>query len=80
MEAIKIGKIRTETIKRLANDILEKFPNKFSTDFEINKRLLEQIAIVPSKSLRNRIAGYITRKKVIELENAKPVEYEDDIK
>jgi len=57
--------------------VLEQFPDKFTTDFQINKQILNEIAIVPSKKFRNRIAGYITRLKVIEMENAKPVEYED---
>ena len=79
-EALKIGKIRTETIKRLANEVIEKYPKKFTTDFELNKRLLKEVAIVPSKTLRNKIAGYITRLCVIEREDAKPVDFDDEIK
>ena len=79
MEAIKIGKIRTETVKRLANKIQGKYPTKFTTDFEKNKLLLNVIAIIPSKRLRNQIAGYITRLCVIQREDSKPVEMEDEI-
>jgi len=57
---------------------LEKYPDKFTTEFDINKLVLDEIAIVPSKSLRNKIAGYITRLKVIEMENEKPIEYGDE--
>ncbi|MHA1269495.1 MAG: 30S ribosomal protein S17e [Candidatus Helarchaeota archaeon] len=70
--------MRTEVIKRLSSDILEKYPDKFTTEFDINKLVLDEIAIVPSKSLRNKIAGYITRLKVIEMENEKPIEYGDE--
>lgn len=28
-------------------------------DFHTNKRICEEIAIIPSKSLRNKIAGYV---------------------
>ena len=33
----------------------------FGTDFESNKKALEELAIIPSKQLRNRIAGYIAK-------------------
>ena len=55
------GKVRTETIKRLATQIYEKFPNEFNTDFEHNKNILKQISNYTSKRFRNKIAGYITR-------------------
>ncbi|TFF89356.1 MAG: 30S ribosomal protein S17e [Promethearchaeota archaeon] len=74
-----MGKIRTETIKNLANEIREKYPNKFTVDFEKNKQVLDEVAIIPSKTLRNRIAGYITRVQVIKEEDKKPVEYDDEI-
>lgn len=40
--------------------ILEKHPELFTTDFEKNKELLTEVAIIRTKSLRNRIAGYVT--------------------
>merc|ERR1712145_41674 len=30
------------------------------SDFHCNKRVCEEIAIIPSKKLRNKIAGYVT--------------------
>lgn len=60
------GKVRTETIKRLAHDLYTRFINKFSIDFQHNKEILEKIANTSSKHFRNRIAGYITRLAVIE--------------
>jgi len=47
-------------IKRISNEILERYPENFGTDFEENKTILKNIAVVRSKLLRNRIAGYIT--------------------
>ena len=47
-------------IKRLSSEILEKYPENFGTDFDQNKATLRNIAMVRSKLLRNRIAGYIT--------------------
>lgn len=49
-----------DRIKRISNELLERYPNKFSTNFEENKEIIKEIAIVRSKVLRNRIAGYIT--------------------
>lgn len=28
-------------------------------DFHTNKRICEEVAIIPTKSLRNKIAGYV---------------------
>lgn len=41
--------------------LLEKHSSLFTTDFEKNKEVLSQIAVIRSKELRNEIAGYITR-------------------
>jgi len=49
-----------DRIKRISNELLEKYPDKFSTDFAENKEAIKQIAVVRSKLLRNKIAGYIT--------------------
>lgn len=35
--------------------------DKFTTSFEENKHVLQQIAEFPTKKLRNLIAGYITK-------------------
>jgi len=62
LEAINsLGKVRTEHVKRIARELVERFPDKFTTDFENNKRVLESVAEIPTSKLRNKIAGYITR-------------------
>jgi len=55
------GKVRTDLVKRIARELVERFPDKFTTDFETNKKLLESLTNISSKNLRNRVAGYITR-------------------
>lgn len=40
---------------------MERHPESFGTDFEQNKKALEEMALIPSKQLRNRIAGYIAK-------------------
>jgi small subunit ribosomal protein S17e len=49
-----------DRIKRISADILERYPENFGTDFDQNKATLKKIAVVRSKLLRNRIAGFIT--------------------
>ncbi len=47
--------------RRLSEEITQKHPDVFGPDFEANKKALEELALIPSKQLRNRIAGYITK-------------------
>ena len=48
-------------IKRLSFEALEDHKSKFGEDFAENKKVLNQISIIRSKSLKNEITGYITR-------------------
>lgn len=54
-----MGKVRTVLIKNVSKELINKYPNVFTTDFEINKRLLDKYLEIDSKHLRNRISGYI---------------------
>jgi small subunit ribosomal protein S17e len=47
-------------IKRISMQLLEKYPDKFGLDFDTNKHVISEIAIIRSKVLRNELAGYIT--------------------
>ena len=55
------GKVRTELVKKIAQELVERFPDKFTTDFETNKKLVESLTNISSSKLRNRVAGYITQ-------------------
>ncbi|WP_411964161.1 30S ribosomal protein S17e [Haloferax sp. YSMS24] len=55
--------IKPKYVKQLGNILLERYPQAFNTDFETNKDSVSELTTVESKSVRNRIAGYITRKK-----------------
>ena len=54
-----MGKVRTILIKKVSKDLINKYPDVFTTDFEKNKELLDKYLEVDSKHLRNRISGYI---------------------
>ena len=61
-----MGKVRTETVKRLANELVQKYPDRFTKLFEDNKKTVEELVNYESKKLRNLIAGYVTTLKCIE--------------
>lgn len=54
------GRVRTKTVKRSARVIVEQYYGKLSTDFHTNKRVCDEVAVVPSKRMRNKIAGFVT--------------------
>ncbi|RLE82443.1 MAG: 30S ribosomal protein S17e [Thermoprotei archaeon] len=56
-----MGKVRPAYVKRTARKLLQMYPDKFTTDFEHNKKMVAELTVVDSKRVRNRIAGYITR-------------------
>jgi small subunit ribosomal protein S17e len=58
-----------DRVRKLATQLLEKYSTLFSVDFEKNKQALESVSIIRSKSLRNKIAGYITRLQKEELDS-----------
>jgi|YelNatPaOPRAMG01_1025707.scaffolds.fasta_scaffold00198_8 small subunit ribosomal protein S17e len=55
-----LGSVRTEQIKRIANELLRRFPEKFSNNFEENKRTVSMLTQGTTTKVRNQIAGYIT--------------------
>ena len=55
-----MGRVRTKTVKRAARQLIEKFYPKMTADFHYNKRVLDDVAVIPTKRIRNKIAGYAT--------------------
>ena len=55
-----MGRVRTKTVKKTAANIVEKYYQKLAMDFENNKRTVDEVADLPSKRMRNKIAGYVT--------------------
>ncbi|MEK6963952.1 MAG: 30S ribosomal protein S17e [Nanoarchaeota archaeon] len=56
-----MGRIKTQLIKSKSQELMRKYKEEFSKDFNENKKKLGTLAEVRSKKLRNVIAGYLTR-------------------
>ena len=55
-----MGRVRNKTVKRASRKIVEAYYSKLTLDFHTNKRLIDEVAEVQTKKLRNKIAGYTT--------------------
>ncbi|KAF1982623.1 ribosomal protein S17e, partial [Aulographum hederae CBS 113979] len=55
-----MGRVRNKTVKRSSRIIIERYYPRLTLDFEVNKRICDEVAIIASKRLRNKIAGYTT--------------------
>ena len=72
-----------DRVKRISNELLERYQDKFGIDFDENKKTMKEIAIVRSKLLRNKVAGYITsdlRRQAAREKGAVPSEGEGEEK
>ena len=66
-----------DRITRLSMQVLQRHKDKFTTDFAENKKLLDQLAVVRSKGLKNEMAGYIT--KFVKRENDSKALKEEEV-
>jgi small subunit ribosomal protein S17e len=53
--------IKPAYIKKIGRELMERYPDVFDSDFESNKEAVTELTNVESKTVRNRIAGYVTR-------------------
>jgi small subunit ribosomal protein S17e len=58
-----MGRIKTTMIKNIGEKLYKEHKDEFTTDFEKNKEIVKKYVGIPSKKLRNIVAGYITRLK-----------------
>jgi len=56
-----MGRIKTQKIKRITMDFIKNHKEEFKNTFDENKVVLNGLAEIPSKKMRNTIAGYVTR-------------------
>ncbi len=47
-------------VRRLSLKLVEEFPDRFTGDYEKNKEVLAEVALIRNKRLRNEIAGFLT--------------------
>jgi small subunit ribosomal protein S17e len=62
MELSIMGNIRQNNIKNITSRLLTKHGNVFTSNFDDNKNLVAKYTTIESKVIRNRVAGYVTRK------------------
>jgi small subunit ribosomal protein S17e len=55
-----MGRVRTKTVKKASRVLIEKYYPRLTLDFQTNKRICDEVAIIASKRLRNKIAGFTT--------------------
>jgi small subunit ribosomal protein S17e len=60
-----MGNIRPSYIKNIARELVAQRGYAFGIDFESNKAQVTKHTDITSKTIRNRVAGYITRLSVI---------------
>lgn len=56
----EMGRVWSKTVKKASRVIIEKYYTKLMLDFDTNKRIIDEVSLIPMKSLRNNIAGFIT--------------------
>ncbi|MCX6685397.1 MAG: 30S ribosomal protein S17e [Methanoregula sp.] len=54
--------IKPSYIKTLGLELLAKNREKFTSNYDENKQAMTGLALIDSKRVRNRVAGFITRK------------------
>uniref|UniRef100_A0A0D9VNG8 40S ribosomal protein S17 n=1 Tax=Leersia perrieri TaxID=77586 RepID=A0A0D9VNG8_9ORYZ len=55
-----MGRVRTKTVKKTSRQVIERYYSRMTVDFHTNKKVLEEVSILPSKRLRNKVAGFST--------------------
>jgi len=70
--------VRTEQIKRTAKELIKRFPEKFSGNFDENKRMVRQLVEGGTPKVRNLIAGYITRSLAAQRDSAEAEAVEEE--
>lgn len=76
-----MGKVKTEQVKRVGKELMHRFPEKFTTNFDENKHLVDTLTQGTTTRVRNQIAGYITRTIALAKANSgnEPLETEEEL-
>jgi small subunit ribosomal protein S17e len=55
-----MGRIKSVPVKNLGDEVMTSHADKFTADFDKNKKSLGEVRKIKSKRTRNVVAGYIT--------------------
>merc|ERR1711907_221838 len=55
-----MGRVRTKTIKKAGRHLVLSYFQRLTNDYELNKRIVDEIAEIQTKRLRNKISGFAT--------------------
>jgi len=58
-----MGRIKTALVRRITKELSKVHGESFTTDFTKNKEVISSVGNMPSKKIRNIVAGYATRIK-----------------
>jgi small subunit ribosomal protein S17e len=78
-ELSHLGKVRIDAVKRVSRELIRRYPDRFAGEFESDKQAVNELVITQSKRLRNRIAGYIVRLKVVEAERVAATQVSEEM-
>lgn len=56
-----MGRIKTTLVKRVTHELMKLHSNEFTANFKGNQQIVSKFISTPSKSLRNKVTGYITK-------------------
>ncbi len=56
-----MGRIKTQLIKKAAENLVKTYGSKLTANFDENKAFLKPNIVISSKKLKNAIIGYATR-------------------
>merc|ERR1712072_41044 len=58
--SFNMGRVRTKTVKRASRAAIGFYYPRLTLDFHTNKKIFDEVALIGSKRLRNKIAGFTT--------------------
>ena len=58
---MSMGRIRTRIVKQLAEELVKKYPEKFTSNFNANKDIIKSLKFFEEKLLINKVAGYTVK-------------------
>lgn len=64
--SLSMGRIKSKVVKRTSNILINE-DSRFSEDFDENKNIIK--GLMPSKKVRNQIAGQLARLKKRKIKN-----------